>query len=54
MESSTGRRDHAIGWIGDRDGGLLWPVAFIWAFTTPSEVKSAKNEVQPHASNPTE
>jgi hypothetical protein len=37
------RRDHpqaaainAMSWIGIATGGLLWPVAFIWAFTTPS------------------
>jgi hypothetical protein len=26
---------NAAGWIGIATGGLVWPVAFIWAFTTP-------------------
>ncbi len=26
---------NAMSWIGIATGGLLWPVAFIWAFTTP-------------------
>jgi hypothetical protein len=38
----------AMSWIGIATGGLLWPVAFIWAFTTPSGMKSAKNDLQPH------
>jgi hypothetical protein len=26
---------NATSWIGIATGGLLWPVAFIWAFTAP-------------------
>jgi len=26
---------NAAGWIGIATGGLLWPLAFIWAFTKP-------------------
>lgn len=33
---------NAMSWIGIATGGLLWPVAFIWAFTTP--LKSAKSD----------
>jgi hypothetical protein len=43
---------NAMSWIGIATGGLLWPVAFIWAFTTPYGVKSAKDEVQPHPTEP--
>src|ERR1700737_4490543 len=32
---------NAMSWIGIATGGLLWPVAFIWAFTTPFDKKSA-------------
>jgi hypothetical protein len=35
---------NAMSWIGIATGGLLWPVAFIWAFTTPF-AKSAKDDV---------
>ena len=31
---------NAMSWIGIATGGLLWPVAFIWAFTKPSGAKS--------------
>jgi hypothetical protein len=31
---------NAMSWIGIATGGLLWPVAFIWAFTMPFGVKS--------------
>jgi hypothetical protein len=27
---------NAAGWIGVATGGLLWPLALIWAFITPS------------------
>ena len=30
---------NAMSWIGIATGGLLWPVAFIWAFTTPFGAK---------------
>jgi len=36
---------NAMSWIGIATGGLLWPVAFIWAFTTPI-AKSAKDDGQ--------
>ena len=39
---------NAMSWIGIATGGFLWPVAFIWAFTTPFGVKSAKNDLQSH------
>jgi hypothetical protein len=26
-------------WIGVATGGLLWPIAFIWAFTKPINAK---------------
>ena len=35
---------NAMSWIGIATGGLLWPVAFIWAFTTPFGAKSAKDD----------
>jgi hypothetical protein len=31
---------NAMSWIGIATGGLLWPIAFIWAFTTPDGTKS--------------
>jgi Protein of unknown function (DUF3302) len=43
---------NAMSWIGIATGGLLWPVAFIWAFTKPSGMKSAKSELQPHGAEP--
>jgi hypothetical protein len=33
-----------MSWIGIATGGLLWPVAFIWAFTTPFDTKGAKDD----------
>ena len=27
---------NAAGWIGIATGGVLWPLAFIWAFTVPT------------------
>ena len=42
---------NAMSWIGIATGGLLWPVAFIWAFTNPFGAKSpAKDERQPSSS----
>jgi hypothetical protein len=39
---------NAMSWIGIATGGLLWPVAFIWAFTTPFGAKSqVRDERQP-------
>src|SRR5215216_1092237 len=43
---------NAMSWIGIATGGLLWPVAFIWAFTKPFGVKSAKSDLQPHGIEP--
>jgi hypothetical protein len=30
---------NAMSWIGIATGGLLWPIAFIWAFTNPFGTK---------------
>jgi len=39
---------NAASWIGIATGGLLWPLAFIWAFTTPTGPASApRDEQQP-------
>ncbi len=39
---------NAMSWIGIATGGLLWPIAFIWAFTTSFGAKSpVKDERQP-------
>ncbi len=40
---------NAMSWIGIATGGLLWPIAFIWAFTNPLGTKSdtVKDERQP-------
>jgi Protein of unknown function (DUF3302) len=40
---------NAMSWIGIATGGLLWPIAFIWAFTNPFGIKSAaiKDDRQP-------
>ncbi|WP_168212941.1 MULTISPECIES: DUF3302 domain-containing protein [unclassified Bradyrhizobium] len=43
---------NAMSWIGIATGGLLWPVAFIWAFTKPFGVRSAMNDLQPHGVEP--
>jgi hypothetical protein len=32
---------NAMSWIGIATGGLLWPIAFIWAFTSPFGTRSA-------------
>jgi hypothetical protein len=26
---------NALGWIGIATGGILWPIAFVWAFIKP-------------------
>jgi len=31
---------NAMGWVGIATGGLLWPIALIWAFTTPFGARS--------------
>jgi hypothetical protein len=33
---------NAAGWVGVATGGLLWPLALIWAFTVPTGVSSSK------------
>ena len=40
---------NAMSWIGIATGGLLWPIAFIWAFTNPFGTKPAtiKDDQQP-------
>jgi hypothetical protein len=40
---------NAMSWIGIATGGLLWPIAFIWAFTTQSGTTSPtiKDDRQP-------
>ena len=38
---------NAMSWIGVATGGLLWPVAFVWAFTKPFGMKSARSDLQP-------
>ena len=45
---------NAMSWIGIATGGLLWPVAFIWAFTRPFGARSATNDLQPHGAAPDE
>jgi hypothetical protein len=30
----------ALSWIGIATGGILWPVAFVWAFIVPSAGRS--------------
>jgi hypothetical protein len=38
----------AMGWVGMATGGLLWPIALIWAFTTPFGARpSVENNRQP-------
>ena len=42
---------NAMSWIGIPTGGLLWPIAFIWAFTTPFGTKPViKDDI--HADGP--
>lgn len=33
---------NAMSWVGIATGGLLWPVAFVWAFTKPFGLNSGK------------
>lgn len=35
---------NAAGWVGMATGGLLWPLALIWAFITPSASKASRFE----------
>ena len=32
---------NVAGWIGVATGGLIWPLALIWAFMAPSKSKSS-------------
>jgi hypothetical protein len=34
----------AAGWIGLATGGLLWPIAFVWAFIVPANQQGSGNE----------
>jgi hypothetical protein len=41
---------NVMSWIGIATGGLLWPVALIWAFTNPSGANATiKDDRQPHS-----
>ena len=42
---------NAMSWIGIATGGLLWPIAFVWAFTVPlrGESTAIKDAGQPHS-----
>jgi hypothetical protein len=40
---------NTMGWIGIATGGLLWPIALIWAFTKPF---SFRDERQPRSAKP--
>ena len=43
---------NAASWIGITTGGLLWPLAFIWAFITPTSrpaLGPSRDEQQPPA-----
>jgi hypothetical protein len=46
---------NVAGWIGVATGGLIWPLALIWAFMTPSggakikDDQQARGPVEPHA-----
>jgi hypothetical protein len=35
---------NVAGWIGIATGGLLWPLALIWAFITPSGSDASRSE----------
>jgi hypothetical protein len=39
---------NAMSWIGIATGGLLWPIAFVWAFTNSSRSELGD---QPHNAN---
>jgi hypothetical protein len=47
---------NALSWIGVATGGILWPIAFVWAFVTPFADRSprpldgtATNEPETHS-----
>jgi Protein of unknown function (DUF3302) len=35
---------NVAGWIGIATGGLLWPLALIWAFITPSGADASRSK----------
>jgi Protein of unknown function (DUF3302) len=35
---------NVAGWIGIATGGLLWPLALIWAFITPSGLAASRKD----------
>jgi hypothetical protein len=35
---------NALSWIGIATGGLLWPIAFVWAFVNPIAGKSTATD----------
>jgi hypothetical protein len=37
---------NAMGWVGIATGGLLWPIALIWAFTMPFGARSPIEEIR--------
>jgi hypothetical protein len=41
---------NATSWIGIATGGLLWPIAFIWAFIRWPATEPAAREHDPHPS----
>src|SRR5438067_693394 len=44
---------NVAGWIGMATGGLLWPLALIWAFINPSGSQAARTaEAETAASQP--
>jgi hypothetical protein len=38
---------NVAGWLGIATGGLLWPLAFIWAFLVPSSAAAASPASRP-------
>ncbi len=45
---------NAASWIGIATGGLLWPLAFIWAFMTPTAQPAVgpRDQQQPAPNGP--
>lgn len=37
---------NVAGWVGMLAGGILWPLALVWAYSTPAVAKSPS--VEPH------
>jgi Protein of unknown function (DUF3302) len=42
---------NVAGWIGVATGGLLWPLALIWAFITPSGFAASRTKEDLEADN---